>query len=65
MWKQIGCCLDSGSGASSTGFYFKMMEILETAGFMQGVIFNGVDPVNHAVNYKGHDWLINSLPYKF
>lgn len=42
-----------------------MVETLETAGFMQGVAFNGVDPVSHAVNYKGHDWLINSLPYNY
>lgn len=39
-------------GASSDGFYFSDVESLETAGFMQGVAFNGVDPVSHAVNYK-------------
>lgn len=32
---------------------------------MQGVAFNGVDPVSHAVNYEGHDWLINSLLYNY
>lgn len=32
---------------------------------MQGVAFNGVDPVSHAVNYKGCDWLINSLHYNY
>lgn len=63
--KEIGRCFDLGCAASSAGFYFKIVETLETAGCMQGVAFNGVDPVSHAVNYKGYDWLINSLPYNY
>lgn len=55
--KESGCCLDWGCGASSTRIYFDMMETWETAGFMQGVTFKGVD--RSAMQLIIWMWLVN------